>query len=163
MKRAQPTGDSWRPGFARMNDMTLVSSWPPQPDPLGHGLRRSGGPAPQGALRLTVARGVSTATATAARTIELPPDLIVHEPEPLRQELLDALASGGRVALDASEVHRVGVVALQLLLAFVREARQSGVGVEIFGVRKELVEALRCTGLDRDPDLARALSSSRQA
>jgi anti-anti-sigma regulatory factor len=103
---------------------------------------------------------VST-TKPATRTIELPPDLIVHEPESLRQDLLEALAAGGRVTIDASEVHRVGIVALQLLLAFVREARQKGLSVEIAGIRKELEVALRCTGLDRDPDLARAVADPR--
>ncbi len=98
---------------------------------------------------------MSTATVS-ARTIELPPDLIVHEPEPLRQELLAALEQGGRVIIDASEVHRVGIVALQLLLAFLAEARQKGVVVELSGARKELEEALRATGLERHPELVRA-------
>lgn len=122
--------------------------------------RTSGARTPQATRAATVARGVSTANFT-TRTIELPPDLIVHEPEPLRLELLEALSGGGRVTLDASEVHRVGIVALQLLLAFTREARQRGVAVEILGARKELSEALRCTGLDQDPDLARAVVSAR--
>lgn len=91
-----------------------------------------------------------------ALTLELPPDLIVHEPEPLRQELLAALAGSGPVIVDASAVHRVGIVALQLLLAFLREARQKGVTVELYGVRTELAEALHCTGLDLEPDVARA-------
>lgn len=95
-------------------------------------------------------------TNAALRAIELPPDLIVHEPETLRQELLLALEAEQSIALDASEVHRVGIVALQLLLGFLREARQRGVVVKFSGVRKELEEVLRCTGLDRDPDVQRA-------
>ena len=92
----------------------------------------------------------------ANHTIELPPDLIVHDFEQLRQDLLQGLRAGGQVSVDASEVHRVGIVALQLLLAFLREARQQGVVVQLSGVRRELDEALRATGLDRDPDVQRS-------
>jgi anti-anti-sigma regulatory factor len=96
---------------------------------------------------------------TFKRLVELPPDLIVQEPEPLRMELLRALDSEVPVAIDATEVRRVGVVALQLLVGFVREAHQKGLVVRLNGVRPELDEALRCTGLDRDTDLLRARQS----
>jgi anti-anti-sigma regulatory factor len=111
--------------------------------------------APEAAPKLSVVGDVATLDLP-ARTIELPPDLIVHEPEPLRLELLAALAGGGPISIDASAVHRVGIVALQLLLAFLREARQKGVLVEICGVRPELDEALACTGLAEQPELVSA-------
>jgi anti-anti-sigma regulatory factor len=99
---------------------------------------------------------VSTSSDIAPFTLELPPDLIVHEPDKLRQELLAALATGRNVVLDVRETHRVGIVGLQLLLAFLREAREKGVDARLSGVRSELSEALRCTGLGQHPDLLRA-------
>jgi len=99
---------------------------------------------------------VSTSADNTPLTLELPPDLIVHEPDELRQELLTALATGRNVVIDVRETHRVGIVGLQLLLAFFREARENGVDAKLSGVRKELAEALRCTGLDQHPDLRRA-------
>jgi anti-anti-sigma regulatory factor len=114
------------------------------------------GGAPQAASGMTVAASVSTSNDQAPFTLELPPDLIVHEPDELRQELLGALASGGSVVLDARETHRVGIVGLQLLLAFLREAHQKGMPVKLTGARHELREALRSTGLDLVPDFVRA-------
>lgn len=99
---------------------------------------------------------VSTSREATPFTLELPPDLIVHEPGELRQELLAALATGRDVVLDVRETHRVGIVGLQLLLAFLREAREKGVEARLSGVRAELADALRCTGLDQHPDLRRA-------
>jgi|SRR6478752_4225178 len=86
--------------------------------------------------------------------IALPADLMGEEPEVLRQTLLSALARGRTTVVDASQVGRLGTAALQVLLAFLREAVEKGVPVELLSPSRAVVDALHSSGLARDPLLA---------
>ncbi len=102
---------------------------------------------------------VSLAPSHAPTTvISLPQDLIAYDPEQLRQLLLAALAPGRDVVLVADSVTRIGTAALQLLLAFLRDARRRELTVALSGGSSSFAEALKCSALDRDPDVTAALT-----
>lgn len=90
--------------------------------------------------------------------VSLPQDLIACDPEQLRQLLLAALAAGRDVVLEADSVTRIGTAALQLLLAFLRDARGRKLTVALRGNSSSFAEALRCSALERDPDVTAALT-----
>lgn len=98
--------------------------------------------------------------ANASTVLELESDLIALDPETLKQTLLASLVPGRSVLLVAANVARVGTAALQLLLAFLREADQKGLEVDLRDSSRALRDAVVTAGLDRDAMFARALAPS---
>jgi phospholipid transport system transporter-binding protein len=95
-----------------------------------------------------------TQLATASTIVELESDLIGQDPEALRQALLAALVPGHPVVLRAAGVSRAGTAALQLLLAFLREARAKGVAVQVHDASASLRDAVSVAGMDAVLDFA---------
>ena len=69
----------------------------------------------------------------------------VHE---LHEQLKQVLQYGDDVRLDAATVERADTAALQLLYAFVQEARANGVTVEWHEPATALYDAARLLGLE---------------
>lgn len=90
--------------------------------------------------------------------VDLASDLMNQDPEALRQSLISALVTRQPIALQAAEVSRAGTATLQLLLAFLREAHEQGVRVELREPSPALKDAIRTLGLERDPLMAAVLS-----
>jgi anti-anti-sigma regulatory factor len=90
--------------------------------------------------------------------VELESDLISRDPEALRQALLSALTAGRPIELVAAGVSRCGTAALQVLLAFVREAARQGIAADLSDASPALREAVRLTGLDSEPALSACLA-----
>ena len=79
--------------------------------------------------------------------LELPSDLIGQDPEDFRQSLLSALTSLQSVTLSGRNVSRIGTSALQLLVAFRRDAAALGVSVELKDPSQPLLDTLVTLGL----------------
>lgn len=79
--------------------------------------------------------------------VTLPDDLIVADLDALKQALLVAADSRGRVIVEASAVTRAGTAALQLLLALARHVEERGGGLELRGPSKPLTDAIATLGL----------------
>ncbi|GAP66178.1 hypothetical protein MBSD_n1481 [Mizugakiibacter sediminis] len=62
--------------------------------------------------------------------LALQPALRIAGAHALREQLLEALAAGRPVVLEAGAVESTDTAALQLLCAFVREGRERGIAVE---------------------------------
>lgn len=79
--------------------------------------------------------------------IELVAELGISEAEALKTELIEALDSGRDICVRASNVRRIGTSALQLLIAFLREAQLNGHQVSWDGVSDALRDAARLSDL----------------
>ena len=90
--------------------------------------------------------------------LELASDLIGTDPEVLKQALLAALVRGQPVVLAGANVSRAGTAALQLLLAFVREAQSRQLNVALRAPSTALCAALATVGLTRDEPFAALLA-----
>lgn len=95
-----------------------------------------------------------TQLAQASTVLELESDLIGQDPEVFKQALLAALVPGQPVVLRAAGVSRAGTVALQLLLAFLREARAKGLAVQLHDASAALRDAVSVAGMDKLLDFA---------
>lgn len=96
----------------------------------------------------------SAPTTSDATLIHLPGDLIGCDVEALRQALLGALVRAQPVTLNGADVSRAGTAALQVLLAFVRDAQLRKIPVSLVDPAPALLDALRHLGLLSLPELA---------
>lgn len=81
-------------------------------------------------------------------TLSLPPVLDIAAAAELKRELLEILASGNPVNVDASAVQRVTTPYLQVLAAAARSIAQAGGGrMRLHSMKTELTETIRMLGL----------------
>jgi len=95
------------------------------------------------------------AAATSAAPIVLPADCRMAEVAALRNRLLDALKAPSS-DLDGARVERVDCTAVQLLLAFCRDAAKQQHAVRWLGASDALREAAALLGVERMLDLPAA-------
>lgn len=88
-----------------------------------------------------------------ANSIDCGEHLDVQYAETLRARLLAALADRGPIVLSAGGVMRADAAGLQLLIAFVRSARTTGVDWSWQAVSPALSDAARLLGVARELDL----------
>ena len=86
--------------------------------------------------------------------LELPGDLIAHDPDELKNWLLAAFAARQPTILSGRNVTRIGTAALQLLVAFRRDAAAQGMTVELRDASQPLLDAVACLGLTQAVGLA---------
>lgn len=92
----------------------------------------------------------------ASTIVDLESDLIGQDPEALKQQLLAALVPGRAVLVQAGDVARAGTAALQLLVAFVRDAQAKGIAVSICDASPALRDAVVVSGLHAHIELQAA-------
>lgn len=81
-------------------------------------------------------------------SISLPPVLDVAAAANLKRELLEVLASGNSVNIDAAAVQRITTPCLQVLAAAARSIAQAGGGrMRLHSVRTGLTETINMLGL----------------
>ena len=81
------------------------------------------------------------------RTVVLPRSCTQAQGGELKAELLASLADGRPVVLDGSEVDRVDVSGVQLLVAFSVDCMEKGVQFTWHSRSRELGEAIRVAGV----------------
>jgi anti-anti-sigma regulatory factor len=89
-------------------------------------------------------------SAQSSTTVELESDLIGQDPEALKQAFLAALVPGHAIVVQAAAVSRAGTATLQLLLAFLRDARAKGLAFEVRDASPALRDAASAAGLTAD-------------
>jgi ABC-type transporter Mla MlaB component len=82
-----------------------------------------------------------------AHQLVLKTELIIGNASALQDVLIDAASGGGAVTIDAGSVVQVHTPALQLLLAFTRQAEEWGITVEWDGVSQEMHDVADLAGL----------------
>jgi len=92
-----------------------------------------------------------------ATLVSLPGDLVNCDVEVLRQALLSALVRPQAIDLHGAEVTRAGTASLQLLLSFLREAKQKQIEARLLEPSAPLLDALRCLGLADQPEISQLL------
>lgn len=97
---------------------------------------------------------------TSDTVIALAEELQGDAAEALKQTLLAALVRGRPTVVEASQVARVGTAALQVLLAFLRDAECKALAVELRAPSRSMLDALAGTGLALEPLIAAALAAN---
>lgn len=105
------------------------------------------------------ARSASVRSAT-ARVLALPAQCTLAQAEPLRTQLLRALARDGEVHLDAARVEAADTAGLQVLAAFVQQLRQQDRSVHWHNLAPALLAGAAQLGLTQHlfPELQREVA-----
>lgn len=85
--------------------------------------------------------------ATPQRTIALDSDLTIGSVHQLREQLADALKSGGDITLNGELVERVDTSALQLLLAFRQELASAHASFSWYSPSPQLLSSAQLLGV----------------
>ncbi|MEV0386493.1 STAS domain-containing protein [Nonomuraea sp. NPDC050643] len=87
-------------------------------------------------------------TASAPTLLHLSGDIDIHTTTPLRQRLLNALASStSLLVLDLSQVTFCGAGGLSVLVDVQSRARRQGISLALTGVPPRVIRLLHITGL----------------
>ena len=82
------------------------------------------------------------------QTISLPSDCVLSGITAIRQSLLDAFAFGGPIDLDLSNLERIDVSFVQLVVAAARTASQTDISLTVSNVPDAMKVTFQNAGLD---------------
>ncbi|GMR00515.1 MAG: hypothetical protein BMS9Abin18_1371 [Zetaproteobacteria bacterium] len=101
------------------------------------------------AVRKSATRRVSGAKSKAKQVhvIQLEGNLGIAQTESLHEKFCHALANHGEVMVDAGNLVQVGASAVQLLRAFIRDAKKSGIKVKWKTAPEELRQTAGMMGM----------------